>query len=68
MSGTTTTPVINLECCCCGGGCRGRQWHNRDDDYGICGGCIEYMRGRGTPESELTDLYGREGVHWNIQE
>jgi hypothetical protein len=57
--------VRNLECCCCGGSAgRWQQWWNRDTGFGVCKKCVDWMRGRGTPEEEIEDLYGKEGVNW----
>ena len=60
--------VKTLECCCCGESTRGRQWWNRDTGYGICRKCIAWLRERNTPEAEITDLYGQEGVHFDVDE
>jgi len=57
--------IRGLRCCCCGGYAgRWRQWHNRDTGYGMCANCIAWLRSDGTPESEIAELYGVEGVHW----
>jgi hypothetical protein len=61
-------PVRNLECNCCGGPARGRQWWNRDDGYGMCVGCIAYVRSRGMDEETIRDYYGIEGIHWGVEE
>lgn len=61
-------PVKTMSCCCCGESCRARQWWNRDTGYGICRKCIDWMRARGTSDAELLELYGQEGIHWNIDE
>jgi hypothetical protein len=60
--------IKNLECCCCGDSCKGRQWWNRDNGYGVCGKCIAWMRSRKTSETEIRDLYGIEGEHFNCPE
>lgn len=58
-----------LSCCVCGSDAgRHAQWHNRDTGYGICRGCIVWLRGRGTTEAEIRDLYGVEGVHFAAPE
>jgi hypothetical protein len=52
-------------CCVCSG--YAGDWHqhwNRDDGFGVCVSCVEWMRGRGTPETEIADLYGKEGFNW----
>jgi len=53
------------ECCCCGGdaGVWEQHW-NRDTGYGICAPCVDWMKGRGTSEAEILDLYGKEGENW----
>ena len=52
-------------CCCCGEYAgKWAQWFNRDTGYGMCAKCIAWLRGRGTPETEIRDLYGVEGVNW----
>jgi hypothetical protein len=58
-------PVRELGCCCCGNSTRGRQWWNRDTGYGICDGCIEFVRKHGETEAEIRDNYGVEGIHWD---
>lgn len=60
-------PVGELGCACCGGCLRGRQWWNQDTGYGICDGCIEFVRKRGMSENDIRDTYGFEGVHWGIK-
>lgn len=61
-------PVQYLTCCCCGNGLFGRQWWNRDDGFGICNGCIAWQRNRDVSEAELQNLYGKEGLHWNLSQ
>lgn len=57
--------ATSLECCVCGGGAgRWMQHWNRDDDYGICAGCVADLRARGTSEAEIKDYYGIEGVNF----
>lgn len=53
----------SFECCCCGGGHLGRQWHNRDTDYGICPQCATEQAAH-TPPERMRELYGIEGVHF----
>jgi hypothetical protein len=55
----------HLECCCCGGGLKGRQWHNRDDGYGLCPDCIDYCARNETVES-FERCYGLRGIHFDI--
>jgi hypothetical protein len=58
-------PFRKMTCCCCGG--NAGKWHqhwNRDTGFGICVSCVEYMRKRGTAESEILDLYGTENMNW----
>lgn len=64
---STLSPVVWLTCCCCGDGARGRQWHNRDDGYGLCATCVPYCKRNETPES-FEACYGVEGVHYNVNE
>lgn len=53
------------ECCCCGGDAgRWEQHWNQDTGYGVCPSCVDWMKGRGTPDAEILDLYGKEGVNW----
>ena len=53
-----------LACACCGGPAGRWQQHWNQDTGGACVPCIDWMRGRGTSEAELTDLYGKQGVSW----
>lgn len=62
----SATQVRTLTCCCCGEQTRGRQWHNRDLGYGMCGKCIAWVRARGMSEAEIRDLYGIEAIHFNV--
>lgn len=56
---------ISLTCCVCGSDAgRWNQWWNRDRGYGICRSCVDWLKQRGTPDSEILDLYGREGVNY----
>jgi hypothetical protein len=57
--------VENLRCCVCGGSARGRQWFNRDEGYGICRKCVDYVAQKQT-EDEIYQNYGVEGIHYNI--
>jgi hypothetical protein len=57
--------VHRMSCCCCGEYAgRWEQHWNRDTGYGICVSCVDWQRGRGTSETEIADLYGKEGVNW----
>lgn len=56
-----------MTCCVCGNGHRGRQWHNRDDDYGICPDCASEQTKIETPE-RMQDLYGYKGIHYITSE
>lgn len=56
----------SLECCCCGGGLKGRQWHNRDDGYGLCSNCIDYCA-RGETVESFESCYGLRGIHFDIE-
>jgi len=57
---------VSLECCVCGNGAgRFKQHWNRDDGYGICRSCVEWLvRERNTSAEEIRDLYGIEGVNY----
>lgn len=57
--------VLRLTCAVCGDGCRGRQWHNRDDGYGFCSSCALESK---ESAKELESLYGRVGVHYFLTE
>lgn len=64
---TTHEGVIRHMTCNCCGEYAGRfpQWWNRDTGYGICRPCVlKWYRGRGTPEAEITESMGHEGIHW----
>ncbi len=58
--------VVSLECCCCGGGLKGRQWHNRDDGYGLCPNCIDYCAEREPTVEAFERCYGLRGIHFDI--
>jgi hypothetical protein len=54
-----------MECCVCGRNAgRWTQHWNRDNGYGCCAKCIGWMRGRNVSETEIENLYGKEGVNW----
>lgn len=48
----------DLFCACCGASTRGRQWHNRDDGYGLCPDCIAFVSRNETHEN-LVRAYGQ---------
>ena len=55
----------NLSCCCCGADAgRWKQHWNRDTGYGICAACVDWLRGKGETETEISDLYGVENINW----
>lgn len=58
----------SLTCCCCGRRTVGRQWFNRDNGFGLCADCAEWIESKGkeTPE-EMKDYYGVKGVHYAIE-
>ena len=57
-------PMTAKVCCVCGGATKGVQHWNRDTGYGICPKCIAWLRSRKTTESEILDLYGKEGINF----
>ena len=57
-----------MTCCCCGNYAgKWQQWWNRDTGFGICSRCIDWMKGRGTPEEEMKGMYGVENIHWGFE-
>jgi hypothetical protein len=55
----------NMTCCCCGADAgRWKQHWNRDTGYGVCAPCIKWLRGKGESETEIGNLYGKEGINW----
>lgn len=57
--------IRNMNCCVCGNDAgRWKQHWNRDTGYGVCVACIKWLRGRNESETEIADLYGKEGVNW----
>lgn len=58
-------PVVELLCSCCSSVTYGRQWHNRDDGYGVCPKCVEWMAERESAEA-MKRNYGIRGVHYNV--
>lgn len=67
LEGYSLRAVKNLTCCCCGNEFRGRQWHNRDNGYGLGQCCIEYCKSN-TPLPDFIQAYGVEGYNFNIAE
>lgn len=61
-------PLISLECCCCGNGTKGRQWWNRDTDYGICADCWDINGVADTPKGETAESFGIRGYHWDVDD
>lgn len=65
-------PVVGLRCACCGERTKGRQWHNQDAGYGLCGKCGDWIAtrrpfGRDPISSdEMASTYGVRGVHWGV--
>jgi len=58
----------NMTCCVCGANAgRWQQHWNRDTGYGVCVRCIEWLRERKTSETEIADLYGKDGVNWGCE-
>lgn len=58
-------PIISLTCACCGTEAKGRQWHNRDNGYGVCLDCVTNLSQTEKPET-LQDWYGIAGVHYRV--
>jgi NMD protein affecting ribosome stability and mRNA decay len=54
-----------LRCCVCGERTVGRQWFNRDEGFGLCSKCADYVGQRET-EEEIRENYGVEGIHYNV--
>lgn len=57
---------VRLTCCCCDGNAgRWYQHHNRDNGFGICVACVEWIRGKWKQtDAEFASSYGAEGVNW----
>ena len=53
-------------CACCGSDAgRWAQWWNRDNGWGICGDCVDWMLTRpGESAETVTRAYGEPGVHY----
>ncbi|MBB6559598.1 hypothetical protein HNP48_002265 [Acidovorax soli] len=66
MESTPTTR--NMTCCVCGAGAgRWQQHWNRDDGYGICRACADWISepGReGRDPLHMARLYGLPGIHY----
>lgn len=60
-------PVKHMTCAVCDQPTKGRQWWNRDKGFGVCPKCIDRMKGRGTSDEEIENLYGKKGVHWGVE-
>ena len=57
--------IRRLTCCVCGGEAGHWQQHwNRDNGYGVCAKCVDWVKARGETDASVLDLYGREGVNW----
>lgn len=52
-----------MTCCCCGSECYGVQHWNRDDGFGLCLKCADWIGKRETPE-QMERLYGVRGVNY----
>lgn len=59
-------PIYTLICSCCGGSAKGRQWYNRDEGFGLCNGCIDFV-GRGISDEMFKSAYGVRGVHYDVE-
>lgn len=55
--------VIKMTCCICNRYCEGRQWHNRDHGFTICGSCAASEKKKLTPK-EMIQNYGKAGIHY----
>jgi uncharacterized protein (DUF433 family) len=58
-----------MTCCVCGDDAG--RWHqhwNRDDGYGVCVKCVDWLRSRGESEATILDHYGREGINWGAKD
>jgi hypothetical protein len=60
-------PIITLTCCCCTSDCKGRQWYNRDQDFGLCPTCAKWIATRETPEQMLSN-YGQPNINYFTEE
>ncbi len=58
-----SSPVLTLTCSCCTSSTPGRQWHNRDEGFGLCGKCAEWLSGKETP-AIMQSTYGIAGYHY----
>lgn len=56
----------HLTCCCCSGDAgRWAQHWNRDEGYGICFDCIQWIRkDKRETEEDIKSFYGIEGINW----
>lgn len=54
-----------LECSVCGKDEIGRQWHNRDNGFGLCSDCVSFAS-RGYSHDSFQQTYGLEGYHFSI--
>lgn len=52
-------PIVALVCCCCGNCTKGRQWHNRDEGYGLCDSCAAH-------DPDATSMAGVKGWHRGV--
>jgi Zn-finger nucleic acid-binding protein len=64
MTNIKPMKLLNLTCSCCGSSTEGRQWHNRDEGYGLCPKCADWMIGRGESNEVMQSNYGSNGIHW----
>ncbi len=60
---TNSTDVKTLVCCSCGGVTTGRQWHNRDLGYGLCGKCAKWIATRLTVK-DMESYYGIKDINY----
>lgn len=59
-------PIKDLNCGICGKKIRGRQWHKRQEGFGICPDCFEFLR-LSSDEETVCATYGTRGYHHNIK-
>lgn len=56
-----------LICACCGNNTIGRQWHDQDTGYGICGKCAQHIAEKDSVLENLEQSYGHPGRHFAVR-